>query len=78
MAILKRHKFGRTSEQSGSRQLCLLDEAVGEDISAIELELEQNASDLGQAPKTKRVKTQLQCLSLAPRKRRRPTYGLTL
>ena len=68
LAILKRHKFGRTSEQSGSSQLRLLDEAVGEDISAIELELEQNASDLGQAPKIKQVAKRQALPAHLPRK----------
>lgn len=55
LAILKRHKFDRSSEQAGSTQLRLLDESVNEDICAIELELEQNTRDLGQQRKTKQI-----------------------
>jgi transposase len=40
LALLKRHQFGRRSEQTGSGQLRLLDEIVEEDTSAIEQELD--------------------------------------
>lgn len=40
LALLKRHQFGRRSEQTGSGQLRLLDEMVEEDTSAIEQELD--------------------------------------
>ena len=40
LAVLKRHRFGRRSEQSGSGQMRLLDEIVEEDLSAIEDELD--------------------------------------
>ena len=43
MAVLKRWKFGKSSEQLDSAQASLLDEAMDADIAAIELELEQLA-----------------------------------
>jgi transposase len=39
MAVLKRHRFGRSSEQLDSTQVSLLDEAFDEDLAAIEQEL---------------------------------------
>lgn len=35
MAVLKRHRFGRSSEQFDSTQVSLLDEAFDEDLAAI-------------------------------------------
>jgi transposase len=49
LAVLKRHQFGRRSEQSGGGQLRLLDEIVEEDTSAIELELDTLTSDIPKA-----------------------------
>ena len=39
IAILRRHKFGQKSEQFSGEQALLFDEAVGEDLEAIEREL---------------------------------------
>jgi transposase len=39
MAVLKRHRFGRSSEQVDSTQASLLEEAFDEDLAAIEQEL---------------------------------------
>jgi transposase len=44
IAVLRRHQFGRKSEQLNGVQGSLLDEAVAADIAAIELELEQLAT----------------------------------
>ena len=41
IAVLKRHQFGKRSEQLGSDQASLLDEAIDADLAAIEQELEQ-------------------------------------
>ena len=41
IAVLRRLRFGKKSEQLGSAQLSLLEETVAEDIAAIEQELEQ-------------------------------------
>jgi transposase len=68
LAILKRHKFDRSSEQTGSTQLRLLDEAVNEDVCTIELELEQNTRDLGQQPRTKQVAKRQALPAHLPRK----------
>ena len=68
LAILKRHKFDRSSEQTGSTQLRLLDEAVNEDVCAIELELEQNTRDLGQQPRTRQVAKRQALPAHLPRK----------
>jgi hypothetical protein len=45
ISILKRQQFGRRSEQLGSEQMNLLDEAIDADLVAIELELEQLKPD---------------------------------
>jgi len=47
LAILKRHQFGRRSEQSGSGQMRLLDEIVEEDICAIEKEIDALTAGVG-------------------------------
>ena len=39
MAVLKRHRFGRSSEQVDSTQVSLLEEAFDEDLAAVEQEL---------------------------------------
>jgi len=49
LAVLKRHQFGRRSEQSGSGQLRLLDEIVEEDTNAIEQELDALTGDIPKA-----------------------------
>lgn len=48
IAVLRRLRFGKKSEQLGSAQLSLLEETVAEDIAAIEQELEQ----LRETPRT--------------------------
>ena len=44
IAVLKRNKFGKSSEQLESDQASLLDEAIDADLAAIEKELEQLSS----------------------------------
>ncbi len=56
LAILKRHKFARRSEQSNALQGLLLDELVDSDLAAIEVELEQ----------VMLTPISLQCCSLRP------------
>ncbi|MEX3816749.1 IS66 family transposase, partial [Paraburkholderia sp. BR13439] len=56
ISILRRHQFGRRSEQLSSDQMNLLDEAIDADLAAIEVELEQlqpqaTAEPLPQQPK---------------------------
>ncbi|WP_152386918.1 IS66 family transposase [Azotobacter salinestris] len=43
IAVLKRHRFARRSEQLGAAQLSLLDDLLDTDIAAIEAELEELA-----------------------------------
>ena len=51
LAILKRHKYARRSEQLNAAQGLLLDELVDSDLAAIEFELEQAMSATGQTAK---------------------------
>ena len=55
IAVLRRHRFGKSSEQLGSEQASLLDETVDADLVAIEQELEQLApspkADVPRQPK---------------------------
>ena len=53
LAILKRHKYARRSEQSNALQGLLLDELVDSDLAAIEVELEQAMAANGQVTKPK-------------------------
>jgi len=41
MAILKRWRFGRGAEEFEGQQRSLLEESIGEDLGAIEIELNQ-------------------------------------
>ncbi len=53
ISLLKRHQFGRRSEQLDAAQASLLDETIAGDIAAIELELEAlQSSAKGDAPRT--------------------------
>ncbi len=61
LAVLKRHRFDRRSEQSGSGQLRLLDEIVEEDTSAIEQELDALTGDIAK-PRTAKRKPKRQAL----------------
>ncbi|TDR49549.1 transposase [Halomonas ventosae] len=52
LALLKRHAFGKRSEQLNVLQISLLDEVVDADIAAIETELEDlNSTSTSPAPK---------------------------
>lgn len=53
LAILKRHKYARRSEQLNTAQGLLLDELVDSDLVAIEVELEQAMAATEPAPKVK-------------------------
>ena len=53
LAILKRHKYTRRSEQLNALQGFLLDELVDSDLAAIEVELEQAMLATGQTTKPK-------------------------
>ncbi len=56
ISILKRQQFGRRSEQLGSEQMNLLDEAIDADLVAIELELEQLKPDTPTDPSRQQPK----------------------
>lgn len=45
LALFKRHKFAQRNEHLTAKQISLLDEAVEEDIAAIDLELERLNAD---------------------------------
>ncbi len=45
IAILRRHKFGQKSEQWAGVQAHLFEDAIGEDLEAIERELQPPVSD---------------------------------
>jgi transposase len=64
ISILRRHQFGRRSEQLSSDQMNLLDEAIDADLAAIEVELDQlqpqaTAEPLPQQPKRAALPAQL-------------------
>jgi len=60
ISLLKRHQFGRRSEQLDPAQASLLDETIAGDIAAIELELEALRSPAkGDAPRTQPKRTPL-------------------
>ena len=61
MAILKRHKFARRSEQLDAVQGKLLDELIDSDLAAIDAELEQVMTEEQKAarPKQKPKRTPL-------------------
>lgn len=45
LALFKRHKFAQKNEHLTAKQISLLDEAVEEDIAAVDLELERLNAD---------------------------------
>ena len=51
--LFKRHKFAQKNEHLTAKQISLLDEAVEEDIAAVDLELEQRNTDKSNAPAQK-------------------------
>jgi transposase len=64
LAMLKRLQFGKRSEQLNTEQMSLLEEAINEDLAALEAELEQlapdtNASKPRQQPKRSPLPPQL-------------------
>ncbi|MDR5776535.1 MULTISPECIES: IS66 family transposase [unclassified Caballeronia] len=48
LSVIKRLQFGRRSEQLTTEQLSLLDEAIDEDLAALEAELDELRSDVPQ------------------------------
>lgn len=50
LALFKRHKFAQKNEHLTAKQISLLDEAVEEDIAAVELELERLNAGKSDAP----------------------------
>jgi transposase len=64
ISILRRHQFGKRSEQLSGDQMNLLDEAIDADLAAIEVELEQlqpqaTSEPLPQQPKRAALPAQL-------------------
>ena len=55
MAILKRHKFARTSEALNPEQRSLLDDLINEDLAGIEEQLAQHDQRLQSEPKPKQT-----------------------
>jgi len=56
LSVIKRLQFGRRSEQFTAEQLSLLDEAIDEDLAALEAELDELRSDAPQEKPRKRAK----------------------
>ncbi|WP_429498055.1 IS66 family transposase [Robbsia andropogonis] len=56
LSVIKRLQFGRRSEQFTAEQLSLLDEAIDEDLAALEAELEALGADAPQDKPRKRPK----------------------
>lgn len=56
LALFKRHKFAQKNEHLTAKQISLLDEAVEEDIAAVDLELERLNADQPNTHKTKAIK----------------------
>ncbi|MEB3768412.1 IS66 family transposase [Acinetobacter sp. MD2] len=53
LALFKRHKFAQKNENLTAKQISLLDEAVEEDIAAVDLELERLHADQSDVPAQK-------------------------
>lgn len=62
LSVIKRLQFGRRSEQFTAEQLSLLDEAIDEDLAALQAELDELRSDAPQEKPRKQAKR----LSLPP------------
>jgi transposase len=56
LALFKRHKFTQKNEHLTAKQISLLDEAVEEDIAAVDLELERMNADQSKSAETKAIK----------------------
>ena len=50
LALFRRHKFAQKNEHLTAKQIHLFDEAVEEDIAAVDLELERHNTDKADAP----------------------------
>ncbi|TCS34307.1 IS66 family transposase [Reinekea marinisedimentorum] len=66
MAILKRHKFARTSEVLNAHQRSLLDDLVNEDIAAIEEHIAQHDAQLAEVQNKPQEKRQPKRAPLPP------------
>ena len=62
LALFKRHKFAQKNEHLTAKQISLLDEAVEEDIAAVDLELERLNADQPNTHKTKAIKPKRRAL----------------
>src|SRR5258708_15610174 len=56
LSVIKRLQFGRRSEQFTTEQLSLLDEAIDEDLAALQVELDELRSDAPQEKPRKQAK----------------------
>jgi transposase len=56
LALFKRHKFAQKNEHLTAKQISLLDEAVEEDIAAVDIELERLNSDKPNPHKAQAIK----------------------
>lgn len=56
LALFKRHKFAQKNEHLTAKQIRLLDEAVEEDIAAVDLELERLNADQPKSAEAKTIK----------------------
>ena len=56
LALFKRHKFAQKNEHLTAKQISLLDEAVEEDIAAVDLELERLNADQPKSAEAKAIK----------------------
>jgi len=56
LSVIKRLQFGRRSEQFTTEQLSLLDEAIDEDLAALQAELDELRSDAPQEKLRKQAK----------------------
>lgn len=62
LALFKRHQFAHKNEHLTAKQISLLDEAVEEDIAAVDLELERLNADQPNTRKAKAIKPKRRAL----------------
>ena len=62
LALFKRHKFAQKNEHLTAKQISLLDEAVEEDIAAVDLELERLNADQSKSAEAKAIKPKRRAL----------------
>ena len=78
LSVIKRLQFGRRSEQFTAEQLSLLDEAIDEDLAALEAELDELRSDAPQEKPRKRAKTLAVAAPVAPHRHPSRADGVNL